>query len=384
MKIAVFTDTFLPQVNGVTNTLSRLGQYLDHTEHEYIFLAPEFEEKEEGLYSYNVERFFSLKFILYPECRISFPTTRKLDRVLDAFQPDIIQCMTEFNMGVSGLGYAKKRNIPVVTNYTTNFYKYLKYYNLSFLENVCWKYMQWFHNQSNQTLCPSNNTIDVLEKNGIENVGLFGRGVDCQQFSPTKRSDTLRKTLGIDDKLAFLYVGRVSVEKDLDILFKAYNRLQETHGKEIALIITGDGPMLEKYANTYKEGIIYTGYQSGEKLAEMYASADIFAFPSPTETLGNVVIEAMASSLPVIAVNEGGVKQNLRDQYNGIGCKEKDVDDFYNGMLKMVEDSAYRQQIGKQARAYALTNRWEKVFEDLLTTYERVIGEKKQRITSIA
>jgi glycosyltransferase involved in cell wall biosynthesis len=382
MKIALFTDTFLPQINGVTNTLSRLGDYLEAHNHEYVFLAPEQEEGE--FCSYNVEKFFSMKFFLYPECRLSFPSIKKISRSMKKLQPDVIQLMTEFNMGIAGMNYATRHNIPVFSNYTTDFSKYLKYYNLQILENACWKYMQWFHNQAKITFCPSHVTKENLLNNKIHHVEVFGRGVDCEHFTRKKRSDAFRNSFGIQDKVVFLYVGRVSSEKDLNILLEAFKILNRNYKDEAALIITGDGPILEKYKNEYTQGIIYTGYKNGEALATIYASADVFAFPSPTETLGNVVIEGMASSLPVVGVYEGGVKENLIHGYNGLACKEKDIYDFYRHMEKILKNKSLRGELSHNAREYAMTKSWQEVFEKLLMTYEETYKNRVNRFNSIA
>lgn len=223
MKVALFSDTFLPQVNGVTNTITKLIEYFEESNIEYIVFAPE--TYTDINHHFNVETFSSIKFFLYPECRISFPNTFRLRNSLLQFKPDIIHTMTEFNMGIAGMNYGKRYEIPTVSSYTTNFAQYLKYYNLDFIESYCWDYMRWFHNQSYKTLCPSTETIKFLDDHGIKNTTIFSRGVDPERFNPDYRSKKLREELGIDNKIVLLYVGRIAPEKDIHILLESYNQI---------------------------------------------------------------------------------------------------------------------------------------------------------------
>jgi glycosyltransferase involved in cell wall biosynthesis len=248
MRVALFTDTFLPQINGVTNTLTKLIEYYKANNIEYLVFAPD--SYSDLNQNFNVEKFISIKFLLYPECRLSFPNIFRLRNSLFQFNPDIIHIMTEFNMGIVGLIYGKKFKIPTVSNYTTNFAQYLKYYNLDIFNNTSWNYMRWFHNQNEMTLCPSMETKELLRSNGIQNTGIFSRGVDFENFNEKLRSVKLRKQLGIDDKIVLLYVGRVALEKDIHVLKESYIRILNQYKDRVSLIITGNGPELERYKKT--------------------------------------------------------------------------------------------------------------------------------------
>ena len=263
MKIAIFTDTFLPQVNGVTNTLNKLIEHFEANNIEYLVFAPDSYVKLK--HNFNIEKFFSLRFFLYPECRISFPNIIRLRDSLLNFNPDVIHIMTEYNMGVMGLMYGRKYGIPTISNYTTNLSQYLKYYNLDFLEKHMWNYMRWFHNQNDLTLCPSIETRNFLKSHGIQNIDIFSRGVDAESFSPELRNINLRKHLGVNDKIALLYVGRVALEKDIDILLESYKKVLNKHGDKITLIITGDGPELQNCKRDFPKGTIFTGYKKGKE-----------------------------------------------------------------------------------------------------------------------
>lgn len=374
MKIALFTDTYHPQINGVTNTISRMETYLKKHDIEYKIFAPDYNLKEK---KEHVETFYSIKFFLYPECRLSMVRKSRIKKILSEFRPDIVHMATEFNMGWAGLNYAQDNQLPRISTFTTNYTKYLKYYNLDMLTKAGWDYFRWFHNQNDLTLCPSQDTQKLLKEKGIKNVDIWGRGIDTSQFSPQKRNLDLRRKLNMDGKIMLLYVGRVSIEKDLDVLFNAYSIIKTKYKNKIALVIAGDGPMLEKYKTEHKD-VIFTGYVQGEKLSQLYASADIFTFPSSTETLGNVVLEAMASEVPVVGVKSGGVKENIIEGYNGIMCKPRDTKSFYESITRLIENIDYRIQIGENARKYTYSKQWDKIFDKLVYHYQEVIHNRKR------
>lgn len=370
MKIAIFTDTFLPQINGVTNTLSRLGDYLTQQGIEYIFLTPNHPCKDN--HNYNIEKFFSTGFFLYPECRFTFPNMIRINHVLDQFKPDIIQLMTEFNVGLSGLLYAKKHNIPCITNYSTNYEDILTSYNMGLLHKPMWQYFKKFHSEAAITLTPSKETEKYIQSRGITHTKLFTRGIDFERFHPNHRNHDLRKSLSIQDKIVLLYVGRVSPEKGLSVLRDSMLRLNEKHHDRIALIVTGEGPMLPELKATMPSNVLFTGYKKGHDLAEIYASSDIFAFPSGFETFGNVVLEAMASGIPAVGVSKGGVMESILPHKTGLLSKPDDVDSFTDQLDTLIQNDILRHQLGTQARKFAETKSWDSIFKELIHTYEEI------------
>ncbi len=378
MKIALFSDTYLPQINGVTNTLNKLIQYYDTMGIEYKLFVPKYETESK---CNNIESFYSIKFLMYPENRVAFPNTFRISSALSQFQPDIIHIMTEFNMGMAGLNYGKKHGIPTITNYTTNFAQYADYYKINILKESIWNYLKWFHSQSDITLCPSSVTQKLLHSHGITNTKIFSRGIDFRSFHPLNRSNQLRKKLGIMSKIAFLYVGRVSVEKDLDILCSSYHEIYKRYQENISLIITGDGPYLEKCKQIFPPNTIFTGFLKGKELTEIYASCDIFVCPSSTETFGNVILEAMASGLPVIGADAGGVGEIICNGVTGLKFPKRNAEELAKSMTELIEDIDYRDHLKENGREFAANRSWENIFEGLFDTYHEVL--EKTRMNSI-
>lgn len=376
MKIALFTDTCYPQINGVTNTLEKLRKYFEEKGIDYKIFAPKYDggdgyEDDDN----NTERFYSLKFFLYPECRLALPNVFRITQALSEFKPDVIHIMTEFNMGVTGLSYGKKNNIPTISNYTTNFSQYTEYYNLEFLKRPIWDYMKWFHNQNSITLCPSNEAQKLLNRNGIKKTGIFSRGIDAHKFNPSCRNEKLREKLGIENKRVFLYVGRVSYEKDLNILSESYNEIKTKYKDNTALIITGDGPYLEKCRELFPKDTIYTGFKKGRELAEIYASSDIFVCPSSTETFGNVILEAMASGLAVIGANAGGIKEIIEHKHNGLKFKAKDSNELALCMEELINNNNLKNYIRSNGLRFAENRTWDKIIDGLINIYYEVLKE---------
>ncbi len=380
MRIAVFTDTYLPQINGVTNTLSRLLRYFEAKDIEYKLFIPKYELAPEDQ---NIENFYSIKMLLYPENRLAFPNSFRISSVLSDFRPDIIHIMTEFNMGLAGLNYGKKHGIPMVSNYTTNFSQYTDYYKLNFLKNSVWSYLRWFHTQNGITLCPSKVAQQELYENGICNTQILSRGIDCGSFHPGLRREELREDLGISGKVAFLYVGRVSCEKDLDILCRSYHEVRRKYREQVALVITGDGPYLEKCKQTFPEDTIFTGYLRGSELAKMYASCDIFVCPSSTETFGNVILEAMASGTPVIGADAGGVGEILTHGWNGLKFSKRNSEELTMAMSRLVEDIDLRDYLKENALEYTAKKSWKMIFDGLLDIYEEILNQKRMSSVSL-
>lgn len=365
MRIAIFTDTFLPQINGVTNTLGKMRSYMDSKGIAYrIFAAGEgMGTSRDGVFTFSGKDFF-----LYPECKVALPPYGKIQTELRAFQPDLIHLVTPFSMGLAGLKYAREAGIPTAASYHTNFPDYMSHYGMPFLKEPAWWYIRWFHSFASMNLCPSKDTLTELKNRGFSNLEIWGRGIDTEAFSPIHRNEGVRAAYGINKAPLLLYVGRLAPEKELPVLLGAVKLLNQ-RGLQFSLLLTGDGPSRTKLQSMGLENVFFAGYQKGIALQSIYASADVFVFPSSSETYGNVILEAMASGLPVVAPFRGGVKENLIHKYNGLAFKAGDSKDMAACVEQILFNNYLRVKLARNARGSALHKDWNCVFDRLFRKY---------------
>jgi glycosyltransferase involved in cell wall biosynthesis len=367
-RVAIFTDTYYPQINGVSNTIYHYMKYLEDTHIPYVLISPQYKErmidKEMG---YDIIGIKSMSFFLYKEARIAVPNSKRLFRILDDFKPTVIHAMTEFFIGYKGLKYGKINKLPVVSNYSTHFVSHLGYTKLRVFQKPLNRYLTWFHNQAQLTTCPSSNTQEYLKTMGIKQTSVFGRGIYMDQFSPKYRDHSWRKQFG-EHPFIYLYVGRISSEKELPLALDAFSKMKALYD-DIVFVVVGDGPKKSIYEKQYKD-VIFAGYHTGDMLSKLYASSDIFVFPSPTETLGNVVLEAMASGLPVIVANQGGVLENVKHFQNGMIATNQDVESYYNHMVTYYMDRKHYEAIQKQALADMKQKQWPLIFKKQIQSYK--------------
>ncbi|MFC0274236.1 glycosyltransferase family 4 protein [Metabacillus herbersteinensis] len=376
MRVAIFTDTFAPDVNGVARTLKRFTDYLESKGYEFKVFAPE--STNDSLFSSHIHRFASLPFFLYPECRLALPNMVQVKTELQRFKPDIIHVATPFNIGFCGLHYAKKLNIPVVGSYHTDFDQYLEYYDLQFFSKFLWKYMHWFHRPLRKIFVPSQETLEQLRKQGFMNLRIWGRGVDCSLFHPNYNLAEVREAYQIKEKFILSYVGRLAPEKDIETLMKLTTQLPENIRDNVHWLIVGDGPLKEEMMKSSPENMTFAGYLNGVNLAKVYASSDLFVFPSPTETFGNVVLEAHAAGTPVIGANSGGVKNIIQQGKTGFLCEPKNIDQFSTAIHTILTNETLQKDMGNNAHAYALTQTWSQIFDGLLKEYEGALEDPIQ------
>lgn len=375
MKIAFFTDTFYPDINGAARTLKRFTDYLSDRNIAVKIFAPA-NQPDEYVPS-HIHRFKSASFFLYPECRIAFPNYFQIKAELEKFNPDLIHVATPFNLGLSGIYCAKKLNIPLVGSYHTDFDYYLEFYDLKFLSSILWKYMTWFHSTFKKTFVPSTETLQQLQQHGFTNLEIWPRGVDCQLFHPYYDKLNVRQQYFIRKKYLLTYAGRLAPEKNVEILLDIAKSLPPHIRENIHWLIVGDGPLREQMQTHAPESMTFTGYLTGKQLAEVYSASDLFVFPSPTETFGNVVLESLASGTPVIGANSSGVKSIIRNGMTGHLCEPGNVEVFSDAIINLLTNHKVRTQMGFEGRDYALTQKWDKIFNDLIGHYETVIGGNK-------
>lgn len=371
MKIAIFTDTFPPQVNGVAKTFQRLEEYLNCKKIEHRIFVPE--TKGDDLFSHSVHQFSSIPFFLYPECRVAFPNVFHIRKELEEFQPDLLHIATPFNIGLVGLYYGKKLNIPMVGSYHTNFDQYLQYYDLEFLSKWLWNYMSWFHRPFIKNFVPSQATKQELTKRGFTNVKIWSRGVDCEHYHPYFLKEEMKQKYRVESKHILTYVGRLSPEKNLNLLLEVARHLPDYINKQVHWLIVGDGPMKTEILKNKPENMTLTGYLKGSELAEVYAGSSLFVFPSSTETFGNVILESLACGTPTIAARAGGVKEIIQDRMTGMLCAPNRVEEFIYSITYLIENEQLLTKMSKYAREFALKQSWESIFDSLIEEYTTAI-----------
>lgn len=368
MRIALVTENFLPKLDGVTRTLAILLEHLRSAGHQVIVLGPEGAPRR-----YAGARVFHARgapLPFYPELRLLFPSPA-LERRLERFRPDVAHVVDPMALGAAGILWAQRLGTPVIASYHTNLAAYCAYFHLGALTTPMWRYRRYLHNRCALTLCPSRSTAVELDRRGFERVGVWPRGVDTTLFHPAWRSRAWRERLtGDADAPIILYVGRLSHEKNLRDLVAAYRALEQT-GAWLALV--GDGPArLELERALAGRRVVFTGYLRGEALAEAYASADIFAFPSVTETFGQVVLEAMASGLPVVGYDAEGVRDSVQPGVTGLLAPLSERGVFAGYLRALLDAPELRLRLGASARAYAERQSWDAVMTQIAATYARV------------
>ncbi|MUT64705.1 glycosyltransferase family 1 protein [Paenibacillus sp. NEAU-GSW1] len=374
MRIAVFSDTFVPQVNGVALTLKRWTDYLALQGADCKLFVP---TAPEPVYDNPVCRLASIPFWAYPEYRFAIPNLLRIRQELSQFKPDIVHIATPFNTGLAGMSAAQKLHIPIVASYHTHFDQYLESYRLPLAHSWYWSYMKWFHRNCRAVFAPSQETIHLLQTKGFSGLELWSRGVDCDKFTPLKRSGRVRELYGIKERYVLLFVGRLAPEKDLDVLLQVMHRLPERIRSQVHWLVVGDGPMMEQGRRDAPQNVTFTGYRSGEELAALYASSDLFVFPSATETFGNVVLEAAASGLPAIVADKGGVTEIVRHDITGVHAQAGNAESFLAALTDWFDNADKWQLFGGKARELALSRTWERAMEAIYTRCQQIVDAGK-------
>ena len=368
MRIALFSEAFPPQVNGVVRTQAELVRYLRMRGHQVLLAVPYYKTNPR---QEDVVEFRAVPFPLYPEMPIILPHwrfhRREFERV-EAFKPDLVHLMSPCILAYFGQLWARRHGCPVVASYETDLVRYLDFYGFGRFEPQLWRYLRWLFNHCHHTYVPSQVTKKQLVSGGIRDVRVFERGVDNVLFHPGKRSEAVRESLGVEPGSPLvLYAGRLSKEKNLEVLLRAFIRLTVSHPKA-RLVMTGDGPQRRALLRSFRSpGITFTSWKRGEELATLFASADVFALPSSTETLSLVSLESMASGIPVLAMNAGGIRDVVEHEKTGLLADS--VQDFERGLCRLVEDIPLRSRLGLNGRRYAEDKTWSHAFEGLERNY---------------
>lgn len=372
LRLALFTDTFTPQVNGVSRTLERLVSALERRGAAVLVetvAAPGAPDDA------RVTRASSVPFWAYPQLRIAAPSARAAAARLARWRPTLVHATTPFGVGLAGRRAALALGLPLVTSYHTDFSSYLQHYGLSALDRIAWPYLRWFHNGGRQTFVPSRAVARELESRGFDGVRLWSRGVDLERFAVHHRSRAMRERMGArDDTFVVAYVGRLAPEKGVWHALEAMRLVLGRHGTKVRFVLAGDGPDEARCRAAAPAGTWFAGPLHGADLSAFYASADAFLFPSRTETFGNVVLEAMASGLPVIAPDRGATLE-LAHEGTALTFPWGDPHALAGRVEWLMRDQLLRRQLRNAGLAVAGARSWDAVWDRLVADYREAVGE---------
>ncbi len=374
MKIALFTETFLPKVDGIVTRLTKTVQHLVAAGDEVLIFCPEGAPPD--YCGAKVVGVPAMPLPLYPELKLALPRPAVAE-ALEQFGPDLVHVVNPAVLGLGGIWLAKTKGYPLVASYHTHLPKYLEHYGMGMLEPLLWELLKAAHNQASLNLCTSNAMVQELSDKGIQHTALWQRGVDTELFRPELRSQAMRERLlnGMSDTgQLLLYIGRLSAEKQIERIRPVLDAMPDAR-----LALVGDGPYRQQLETLFAGSAThFVGYLAGEDLAAAYASGDAFLFPSSTETLGLVLLEAMAAGCPVVAANRGGIPDIVSDGANGC-LYEPDGPEGGAGSLtaatrRLLEDRTRLQELRGAARHEAERWGWGGATEQLRGYYRQVLN----------
>lgn len=375
VKLALVTETFPPEINGVAMTLSHLVEGLAARAHHVTVVRPRQSKTDlprfDGLYEEMLCP--GVPIPGYPQLRAGLPIRGRLLKRWRENRPDLVHIATEGPLGYAALLAARKLDIPLTSSFHTNFHSYSKHYGFAFLTRPALGYLRHFHNRTSITLSPTVELNEELTRDGFEGMRLLSRGVNTEVFNPSNRSETLRRSWGADpDALVVIHVSRLAAEKNYPLLIESFERIRTTQ-PTARFVIVGDGPLRKKLARNYP-WIRFTGFLPRAELARHYASADLFLYASMTETFGNVVTEAMASGLPVLAFNYAAPARYIRSNENGVTVPFDDRSAWLEAANSLATGPARRRRLGEAARATAEGISWTHVIDGFERDLHEVAG----------
>jgi glycosyltransferase involved in cell wall biosynthesis len=372
VRIAFFTETFLPKVDGIVTRLTKTLPHLVEAGDEVLIFCPEgAPDSHAGAQVVGVP---AMPLPLYPELKLALPRPA-VSEALERFQPDLVHVVNPAVLGLGGIWLAKTRNLPLVASYHTHLPKYLEHYGMGMLEPLLWELLKAAHNQAELNLCTSTAMVDELAAKGIEHTALWQRGVDTALFRPELASPAMRQRLHgshNDTGNLLLYIGRLSAEKQIERIRPVLEALPEAR-----LALVGDGPHRQHLERVFEgTATTFVGYLSGDALASAYASGDAFVFPSSTETLGLVLLEAMAAGCPVVGANRGGIPDIVTDGVNGRLYEPNQPASLITAVQRLLGDQASRSQLRMSARLEAERWGWAGATAQLRGYYRQVLERR--------
>lgn len=373
MKVAIFTETFVPALDGVVTRLRSTIDELLNRGDELLVIAPKYGEGPGYYHDVPIHRVASIPFPPYPQIKMA-PINPGVGRALQKFRPDLIHSVNPFVLGAGASRYSRKLGVPLVASYHTNVTVYARFYGLGPLDGAGRWYTRRIHGHADVNLCTSEVTRQYLESEGIKNLYVWPQGVDTERFHPDKYSEEWRAKLsdGHPENPLLLYVGRLGYEKNINSLRAVLDALPNAR-----LAFVGDGPARRHLESVFLgTPTVFLGNRRGEELAYAYASADALVFPSITETLGLSMLEALSSGLPVVAARAGATGEIVEDNVNGLMYEVGDRDSMANAVRRVCGDMELRRRLDAGARGTAVTRGWDQATSALRGYYEKALSSR--------
>ena len=364
MKIAIVTETFLPSTDGIVTRLTKAIDYFMREGHEVLVIAPDL-----GVHDYKGARVVGIKPFTFPCYRYrkwGFPS-RRVYHILKDFEPDVVHAVNPVLLATSAVRAAQKLNIPLVSSYHTHLPKYLDYYTVyKPAKPLLWWYIRRNHKNADLNLVTSHAIRDELDAEGIKRLDIIPRGVDVINRHPDFKDSEMRNRLsgGKPENKLLVFIGRLAVEKEIHKLLPLLDARED-----ISLAIVGDGPARNEIEKKFEgTNTVFTGFMHGEELSKAFASGDAFIFPSVSETLGLVILESMASGLPVIAAKSGPTNEQVTDRVNGMLFENEDLKSIIRA-VEVLEDEEKLAEMKQNARREAMGYAWDKTSQRLIDFY---------------
>ncbi len=356
MNIALVTETYPPEVNGVAMSLSQLVEGLRGRQHEVQVVRPrQKSESTDFVLSREEITVRGAPIPRYPGLLFGLPCKRRLLKAWKDQKPDIVHIATEGPLGLSAINAAKQLGVPCTSTFHTNFHSYSKHYNAAFMTSTVLAYLRWVHNKTVCNMAPTDELREELAQAGFINMATLGRGTRTDIFNPFARDESLRREWGADENTTvILHVSRLAAEKNYELLFETYRQIQDNHPKSV-FVVVGDGPEKRKWEKRFPQAR-FTGMISLNEradLARIYASADLFLYPSLTETYGNVLIEAMACGNAVLSFDYAAAKLHIRNGVNGLTVATGSKESFIKESIEIAKDKPRQEYLGTAAADYA-------------------------------
>ena len=376
MRIALFSEVYWPMVSGVGVTLLRLSEALQARGHQLRVYSATYALPPGQADRPEVHRSPSVPLFLYPDVQWAFPRMRDVVDDLTRFRPDVVHVATEFSLGIAGVKAARQLGFPLIASAHTDYDRYAARYGVTWALRAGWHYLRWFYGQAHKVLCPSRIYEEHLHSHGVLHTGVWSRGVDPETFHPRFRSVEYRARFGVGPgDLLVTYIGRIAREKNLELLLRAWETLAPVRGTA-QLVLVGRGPLEDEIRRREIAGVHVTGLLQGRELSAAYASADVFTFPSPTETFGNSLLEAMGSGLPSLVAASGGVLEFSEHGRNAWLVAPDSAEAIEEGLGRLLTDAALRKRLADGGLETGRARDWGQVYDRLLADYQEAVEGK--------